>query len=183
MATDLIDSPRCPRCGNALWSDGVRVWCSFTGSQCGSTKYPPCRFGMDEPVPAPAPEPPATPSGNQCQHESFAANVSVARITNAAGDVVERYQANVTIICDQCKMPFRFVGLPAGLDLNGAAVSVDGAEARLCIAPKGEVLSAMEGSPVGFSVKKVVCRGCQGTGVNVMGQSCVCTRRLLRPRD
>jgi hypothetical protein len=89
-----------------------------------------------------------------CKHESFTASVQVHRITNAAGDVVERFQANVTIACDQCQTPFRFIGLPAGLDMNGAAVSVDGSEARLCIAPKGEVLSAMEGGPQGFTVKR-----------------------------
>jgi hypothetical protein len=51
-------------------------------------------------------------------------------------------------------MPFRFIGLPAGLDLNGAAVSADACEARLAIAPKGEVLSEIEGGVVGFSVRK-----------------------------
>ncbi|HKB35360.1 MAG TPA: hypothetical protein VKD72_02835 [Gemmataceae bacterium] len=41
----------------------------------------------------------------------------------------------MTIRCEQCGTPFRFIGLPAGLGLNGAAVSVDGTEARLAIAP------------------------------------------------
>lgn len=49
----------------------------------------------------------------------------------------------------------RFLGLPAGLDLEGAAVSADATEARLAIAPKGEVVTAIEGgTPVGFSVRR-----------------------------
>lgn len=89
----------------------------------------------------------------KCEHLNFAACVDVNRITNKEG-VVERYQADIRIQCDKCGLPFRFIGLPAGLDLNGAATSVDAQEARLAIAPKGEVLSVMDGAPVGFSVKK-----------------------------
>lgn len=48
----------------------------------------------------------------------------------------------------------RFIGLPAGLDLNGAATSADAEEARLIIAPKGEVLNCIEGAPLGFSIKR-----------------------------
>jgi hypothetical protein len=89
----------------------------------------------------------------KCEHEAFACSVTVNRITNEAG-AVERYQADVTVTCDQCKTPFRFIGLPAGLDLSGAAVSVDGTEGRFAIAPKGEVLSALDGGPHGFTIKK-----------------------------
>lgn len=88
-----------------------------------------------------------------CKHEEFGATVEVARVTNDAGEV-ERFQANVRVSCCQCGKAFRFIGLPAGLDLNGAAVSVDGAEARLTIAPEGEVLSALEGGPVGYTVRR-----------------------------
>jgi hypothetical protein len=114
---------------------------------------PPCTYGIDEPVLTPPPSP-TTATGNRCRHEAFACEVNIARITNETGDLVERYQANVTVTCEECNTKFRFIGLPAGLDLNGAAVSVDGTEGRFTIAPKGEVLSELEGTPVGFSVRK-----------------------------
>ena len=43
--------------------------------------------------------------------------------------------AEVMICCAVCGVPFHFCGLPHGLDMSGAAVSIDGTEARLSIAP------------------------------------------------
>jgi hypothetical protein len=77
---------------------------------------------------------------DQCQHEDFEAAVDVHRLEDSG-----RFQADVRINCKECGLPFRFIGLPAGLDLNGAATSADATEARLSIAPKGEVVSAIEG--------------------------------------
>src|SRR4051812_43328330 len=68
-----------------------------------------------------------------CKHEGFACNCEVSRLED-----IGRFTVAITIKCDQCGLPFRFIGLPAGVDLNGAAVSIDGCEARLAIAPKGE---------------------------------------------
>lgn len=91
-----------------------------------------------------------------CEHESFEADVAVARMPSVEGGPIKRYQADVRIKCAQCGLPFRFIGLPAGCDLNGAAVSIDGTEARLAIAPKGEVLTPLESTEVqGFTVRKV----------------------------
>lgn len=84
-----------------------------------------------------------------CSHLNFSASVDVSRLED-----VGRFTADVRIRCDDCGCPMRFIGLPAGVDLNGAAVSVDGTEARLAIAPKGEVVSELEGTPVGFTVRK-----------------------------
>jgi len=85
----------------------------------------------------------------KCQHTNFHADVDVTRIEDTG-----QFTADVRIKCDDCKVPMRFLGLPAGLDLNGAAVSVDGTEARLSIAPKGEVVTELEGTPQGFTVRK-----------------------------
>lgn len=85
----------------------------------------------------------------KCKHESFVCEVMVNRIED-----VGRFHADVRVVCDQCKTPFRFIGLPAGLDYNSPTVSVDATEARMPIAPKGEVLSELEGGPVGFSIRK-----------------------------
>lgn len=84
-----------------------------------------------------------------CNHEDFAANVAVIRLSDTG-----RFQADITIKCSQCGVPMRFIGLPAGVDLNGAAVSVDGTEGRFAIAPQGEVVNVIEGGPVGFTARR-----------------------------
>lgn len=84
-----------------------------------------------------------------CDHKDFAAEVDVHRLEDSG-----RFQADVRIRCAVCGAPFRFIGLPAGLDLNGAATSVDGTEARLAIGPKGEVMNVLEGAPLGFTVRR-----------------------------
>jgi hypothetical protein len=84
----------------------------------------------------------------RCDHPHFEAAVDVIRLQDSG-----RFAADVRIKCAACGIPMRFIGLPAGVDLNGAAVSVDATEARLAIAPKGEVIPPMEG-PVGFSVRR-----------------------------
>jgi hypothetical protein len=88
----------------------------------------------------------------KCQHENFAANVDVHRLE---GCEPMRFNADVRIECAECGLPFRFIGLPAGTDLNGAAVSVDATEARMAIAPKGQVVSVLEGAATGFSVRRM----------------------------
>src|SRR5690554_2099322 len=85
-----------------------------------------------------------------CAHELFHANVNVIRMPD-----VGRFNAEVRIKCARCGVPMRFIGLPAGLDLNGACVSVDGEEARLAIAPRGEVVTILEEStPASFTVRR-----------------------------
>jgi hypothetical protein len=91
---------------------------------------------------------------SQCTHENYAAEVDENRLEDSG-----RFQADVRIKCANCGLPFRFIGLPAGLDLNGAATSPDATEARLAIAPKGEVVNMIEGAPMGFSIRKVTDNG------------------------
>lgn len=86
----------------------------------------------------------------KCEHKNFAANVQVNRIEDNG-----RFMADVSVCCIDCGTPFRFIGLPAGMDYNSPCVSVDACEARMPIAPKGEVVSELEGGPQGFSVRKV----------------------------
>lgn len=85
-----------------------------------------------------------------CKHEDFEANVAVNRIEDTG-----RFMADVRIECTQCKTAFRFIGLPIGLDMNGAAVSADGTEGRFAIAPKGEVLTIVDGAPSGYTVRRI----------------------------
>lgn len=77
----------------------------------------------------------ATGEGDsRCAHRTFVANVEVSRLED-----VGRFTADVRIEC---------------CDLNGAAVSVDGTEARLAIAPRGEVITPLDGGLHGFTVRR-----------------------------
>lgn len=76
-----------------------------------------------------------------CRHclTIFVVTVDLNRVKN-----VGRFLATVRFCCGQCGHPFRFAGLPYGYDLNGAAVSEDGSEARLALVPQGEPLVLVE---------------------------------------
>lgn len=86
-----------------------------------------------------------------CDHPDFEAHVAVARLSDSG-----RFNADVRIKCTKCGEPFRFIGLPCGIDLNGAAVSVDGTEARLAIAPRNGVATPLDkdGDVHGFTVRR-----------------------------
>jgi hypothetical protein len=67
-----------------------------------------------------------------CKHENFHAKVAVARLEDIGG-----FMAEITIKCSQCDLPFQFLGLEPGLDMQGARVSIDGLEANIAICPQG----------------------------------------------
>lgn len=83
---------------------------------------------------------------SDCKHMNFAAKVNVARLEDSG-----RFMAEIRIECTECGLPFQFVGLEPGLDLNGARVSIDGLEANMAIAPKGEALSPID--ILGFNIR------------------------------
>lgn len=86
----------------------------------------------------------------KCEHKDFDALVKVNRLEDSG-----RFNAEVSIKCTECGEPFRFLGLPCGLDLNGAAVSADGEEACLAIGTAETVANIMDGNcPVGFTVRR-----------------------------
>ena len=94
---------------------------------------------------------------SSCEHLNFQAEVDVNRIKADEKDTTSphRWMADVRIQCADCGIPMRFIGLPAGMDLNSPCISVDAQEARLPIAPKGHVLSVLDpGKPSGFSVRR-----------------------------
>lgn len=65
-----------------------------------------------------------------CEHENFDAHVAVNRLED-----VHKFAADITIKCLDCGLSFRFLGLPVGLNLDGATISVDGTELRIAIEP------------------------------------------------
>jgi len=75
-----------------------------------------------------------------CEHEKFEANVDINRLTD-----IGKFAADIRVRCKDCGTPFQFLGLPAGLDMEGASVSVDGTEARLAIVPYGQARTTLEG--------------------------------------
>jgi hypothetical protein len=73
--------------------------------------------------------------GTTCRHENFNASVMVGRLTRDEGGPVIGYAADVQIQCAQCGLPFRFVGVSAGVHHSEPRVSVDGMELRAPIEP------------------------------------------------
>lgn len=65
-----------------------------------------------------------------CDHSQFTWVVRVNRIITPL-----RYIADLQLKCADCGIPFRFKGLPTGLDLDGASMSPLGMEARLAVEP------------------------------------------------
>lgn len=84
-----------------------------------------------------------------CKHnKAHKATVAVVCLEDTG-----RFVADVRIECE-CGRPFQFLGLPLGLDLNGAAMSGDGQEASLAIAPVGTVPQPLDKHLVsGFRVR------------------------------
>lgn len=79
---------------------------------------------------------------------NFEAQVDVNRIEDTG-----RFSADVRIKCAECGKPMRFIGLPMGLDMNGAAVSPDGTEGRFAIHPVNEPVPGLAADePAGFRI-------------------------------
>ena len=74
-----------------------------------------------------------------CGHENFRAKVDVTRLIDTG-----RFTADVRIHCEDCGVPFEFLGLEPGSHPAAARVSVDGQEARLAIAPPGLVPNPLQ---------------------------------------
>jgi hypothetical protein len=88
-----------------------------------------------------------------CQHLNFMTDVDINRLKDDKTGKVNRFMADIRIRCVDCDIKFQFIGLPAGVNLNGACCSIDACEARMTIAPKGDVVSELEGCN-GFSIHK-----------------------------
>lgn len=88
-----------------------------------------------------------TEQQKKCRHLRFKGNLAVNRLEDTG-----QFTTDITVHCFDCKLPFQFLGLLPGVDLNGARVSVDGREAHLAIAPEGTKPTALE--IIGFSLHK-----------------------------
>jgi hypothetical protein len=77
--------------------------------------------------------PPASCKPAECTHPGHAVACAIARLEDSG-----KFMAEIRIVCVECREPFRFVGVPAGLRFDGPAVSVDGLELRAPIEPEIE---------------------------------------------
>lgn len=90
----------------------------------------------------------ARTQGERCIH-------NVSHSVEAAMNYMEdtgQFMIDVKVTCAQCGQPFRFLGLPLGLNMSGATMDVDGLQARLALAPADRTLHPLEGL-TGFGVK------------------------------
>jgi len=81
-----------------------------------------------------------------CEHKNF----SVAATVNRLEDT-RQFIMDVTVNCIDCGLPFQFMGLEPGLDLQGAKVDLDGTTARLAIHPQGARPSPLQRMAFGVS--------------------------------
>lgn len=84
----------------------------------------------------------------ECKHEDFSVCANVIKLENTG-----QWTMDVTVDCMQCGHPFVFLGLPFGVNLNGAATSLDGTEGRFGLCPKGE--TPKTGGLSGFTVNRL----------------------------
>lgn len=81
---------------------------------------------------------------DRCEHHDFQTNVGIGRLSDGEGGPIVAFTAEIRIECVQCGRKFQFLGLPAGVDMKGATVSIDGLEARMAICPEGEAASPLD---------------------------------------
>lgn len=82
-----------------------------------------------------------------CKHFNFEAKVAVARLEDSG-----RFVAEIRIRCADCQVQMQFMGLPPGLNFDGATVSLDGLEASIGIHPGGQRPSPLQ-NLMGYSIK------------------------------
>lgn len=84
-----------------------------------------------------------------CAHAEFDATVRVNKFDDRPG----LCNVEVRAVCRACGAALRFLGLPFGLDLGGAAVSVDRKTANLAAVIEGDGPVELEGL-TGYTIKR-----------------------------
>jgi len=70
-----------------------------------------------------------------CEHLRFTTQASVFRLTDTDGGPVTGYKLGLTVKCDDCGLPFRFLGLPFGSHPLEPRLSADSETLRAPIEP------------------------------------------------
>lgn len=89
-----------------------------------------------------------------CPHMNFQVEADVHRLTKTENGPVTGYMADLRIRCVDCGRRFQFIGLPAGMNMSGATVSIDALEAHLAICPQGEDPSVLDKIAVHFAPER-----------------------------
>lgn len=89
----------------------------------------------------------------ECKHGRFVSTLSCTYLED-----IRRFMADITIKCEECGTPFRFLGLGVGLDINGAMTSPDGTEGRFAITPRDLEPPPLQGT-TGFTIKRRTAGG------------------------
>lgn len=85
-----------------------------------------------------------TKNERPCEHANFQAVCNVNRLSKVEGGPITGYSVDVRVLCDDCKLPFRFIGLPGGSSPAYPTTSIDGAEARMPIGPSDSTSSILD---------------------------------------
>jgi hypothetical protein len=91
-----------------------------------SSTPPPCDRDRRSRPPAEA------DAARDCTHENFEASISVIRLGGMG-----HFTTEISVRCEACGEPFRFLGVAAGSSPDEPKVSVDGLELRAPIEPRG----------------------------------------------
>lgn len=81
-----------------------------------------------------------------CKHENFEAHVAVNRLEDSG-----QFMTDIKVNCRDCGLPFEWLGLEPGVDLQGAKCSIDGLEARIAIIPRGQKPNPLQRMAFGVS--------------------------------
>lgn len=74
-----------------------------------------------------------------CKHTRFYSHVIVNRVMESDNsDVLVGYAADIVVRCDECGLPFEFMGLPMGYSPRKPMVSLDKTELRAPIKPSND---------------------------------------------
>lgn len=83
-----------------------------------------------------------------CRHEKIEVKHRIKYI-----EALDRYVLSVIVQCAQCQAYFRFLGLPRGVDLEGATLAVDGTTGLFGIYPENQTPKVLSpDTPVGMLI-------------------------------
>lgn len=85
-----------------------------------------------------------------CKHEQFFVHADVHRLQAVEGGDVTAFSVDITITCEQCQTPFKFLGLGVGMSSLQPMTDVPGTTLRAPLVPVGreDMVSTMPGYEV-----------------------------------
>lgn len=81
-----------------------------------------------------------------CEHLRFFTQANVFRLTDTEGGPVTGFKLDLTVKCDDCGLPFRFLGLPFGSHPREPRLAADSETLRAPIEPA--YTTEILGSPI-----------------------------------